>query len=73
MEQSQTSAFDYQIRLFTAENGYRIRRPSRLAGGRDMSSVQDRRKSMKEIAESIVVNDELKHAAARTKASEPRQ
>ncbi len=49
--------------MLTEEEAYRtIRRES-----------QDRRKSMKEIAESIVVNDELKHTAARTKASEPRQ
>jgi K+-sensing histidine kinase KdpD len=33
---------------------------------------QDRRKSMKEIAESIVLNDEMKHTAPRPKAGEPR-
>jgi AmiR/NasT family two-component response regulator len=49
--------------MLTEEEAYRaIRRES-----------QDRRKSMKEIAESIVLNDELKHTASRTKASEPRQ
>jgi K+-sensing histidine kinase KdpD len=33
---------------------------------------QDRRKSMKEIAESIVLNDEMKHTAPRPKAGESR-
>jgi uroporphyrinogen-III synthase len=48
--------------MLTEEEAYRtIRKES-----------QDRRKSMKEIAESIVLNDELKHTASRTKASEPR-
>ena len=34
---------------------------------------QDRRRSMKEIAESIVLNDEMKHTSSRPKAGEPRQ
>jgi K+-sensing histidine kinase KdpD len=33
---------------------------------------QDRRKSMKEIAESIVLNDEMKHTSARPRAGESR-
>jgi len=33
---------------------------------------QDRRKSMKEIAESIVLNDEMKHTSPRPRASESR-
>ena len=48
--------------MLTEEEAYRtIRKES-----------QDRRRSMKEIAESIVLNDELKLTASRTKASEPR-
>ena len=48
--------------MITEEEAYRaIRRES-----------QDRRKSMREIAESIVLNDELRHATPRPKAGESR-
>jgi len=49
--------------MISEEEAYRtIRRES-----------QDRRKSMKEIAESIVLNDELKHLRPRPKAGESRR
>lgn len=48
--------------MITEEEAYRtLRRES-----------QDRRKSMKEIAEAIVLNDEMKHTSPRPRAGEPR-
>jgi K+-sensing histidine kinase KdpD len=46
--------------MITEEEAYTIMR----------KQSQDRRKSMKEIAESIVLHDELKHTSARTRAAE---